>query len=132
VANLLNIVKPDAMYLGQKDAQQVAVLSRMVEDLNFPTAIRVVPTVREADGMAMSSRNVYLSAQQRREAPVLYKALREAVLKIRAGQRRASRITGFIHRMVTRHSYGKIQYVACVDAVSLKPLKILNGKVLIA
>ena len=132
VAKLLNIVQPDVMYLGQKDAQQVAVLSRMAADLNFPVCIRVVPIAREKDGLAMSSRNVFLTSQERSQAPVLYKALTDAVMRIQAGERLACRITGIIHKMITQRSNGKVQYVACVDADTLEPLKIFKGKVLIA
>ena len=132
VAKLLNMVQPDVMYLGQKDAQQVAVLSKMIADLNFPVSIRVVPTVREKDGLAMSSRNVFLTARERSQAPVLYRALKGVVMRIEAGERKASRVTGIIHQMIAQRSNGKIQYVACVDAGTLEPLKILKGKVLIA
>jgi pantoate--beta-alanine ligase len=132
VAKLLNMVQPDVMVLGQKDAQQVAVLSKMIADLNFPVSILVAPTVREKDGLAMSSRNVFLTAEERSQAPVLYRALKSTVLRIQAGERAASKITGVIHQIITRHSNGKIQYVACVDADTLEPLKILKGKVLIA
>jgi len=132
VAKLLNMVQPDVMYLGQKDAQQVAVLSRMAVDLNFPISIRVVPTAREKDGLARASRNVYLTSQERSQAPVLYRALKCAVMRIQAGERLASRITGIIHQKIAQRSNGKIQYVACVDADTLEPLKILKGKVLIA
>ena len=132
VAKLLNMVQPDLMYLGQKDAQQVKVLSKMVTDLNFPVRIRVVPTAREKDGLAMSSRNIHLSVQERVQAPVLYKALKVAATRIKAGERSASKITGIIHKIIAQHSSGKIQYVACVDADTLEPLKRLKGKVLIA
>ncbi len=132
VAKLLNIIQPDVMYLGQKDAQQVAVLSRMAADLNFPVCIRALPTVREKDGLAMSSRNVLLTSHERSQAPVLHKALTDAVMRIQAGERLSCRITGSVHRMITQRSDGKVQYVACVDADTLEPLKILKGKVLIA
>jgi pantoate--beta-alanine ligase len=132
VAKFLNMVRPDVMFLGQKDAQQAAVLAKMVADLNFPVCIRVVPTVREKDGLAMSSRNVYLTSKERTEAPVLYRALKCAVTRIQSGERSASRITGIIHHMITQCSRGKIQYIACVDADTLEHLKILNGKILIA
>jgi pantoate--beta-alanine ligase len=132
VAKLLNMVQPDVMYLGQKDAQQAAVLSKMIADLNFPVCIRVVPTVREKDGLAASSRNVFLTPQERAQAPVLYRALKGAVTRIQAGERLACRITGIIRKMITQRSNGKVQYVACVDADTLEPLKILKGKVLIA
>ena len=132
VAKLLNMVRPDIMYLGQKDAQQVLILRTMVADLNFPVSIRVVPTVREKDGLAISSRNVYLSSDQRVQAPVLYRALKSAIVRVREGERRASYITGMIRRIITPYSDGKIQYVECVDAYTLEPLKMLKGKVLIA
>ena len=132
VIKLLNMVMPDRMYLGQKDAQQVVVLSKMVSDLNFPVAIRVVPTTRENDGLAMSSRNIHLSAQERAQAPLLYISLCGAARRIQAGERSASKIIAGIHKAITEQSNGKIQYVACVDAITLEPLKRLKGKVLIA
>jgi len=132
VAKLLNIIQPDLMYLGQKDAQQVVVLSQMVADLNFSTRIRVVPTAREKDGLAMSSRNVHLSVQERAQASILYRSLTNAVYCIQAGERSTLRIIGKIQRTITQQSIGKIQYVACVDAQTLEPLRIIKGKVLIA
>ena len=132
VAKLLNMVGPDVMYLGQKDAQQAVVLRQMVKDLNFSTIVCVVPTMREKDGLAMSSRNIYLSGQERAQAPVLYRSLLEAAMLIKKGERSASKIIGKIQKNITRQSNGKIQYVACVDADTLESLKILNGRVLIA
>ena len=132
VAKLLNIVDPDAMYLGQKDAQQVAVLRQMVADLNFPVVIRVLPTVREKDGLAMSSRNIHLSREERLQAPVLYKALCEARRQVNAKVRSSSKIVKIIQKYIRQHSSGKIQYVACVDAETLDTLIELKGKVLIA
>jgi pantoate--beta-alanine ligase len=132
VAKLLNMVQPDVMYLGQKDAQQVRVIEQLVADLNFPVAIHVVPTAREKDGLAMSSRNVHLNAKERAQAPVLYKALKGALKRIKSGERSAARIVGIIQKIIKESSGGKIQYVACVDANTLEPLKRLKGKVLIA
>ena len=132
VAKLLNMVQPDVMYLGQKDAQQVVVLKRMTEDLNLPVSIRVVPTAREKDGLAMSSRNVHLGTQERSGAPVLYRALKDAAIRVQAGERSAGKIAAIIQRTITKHSVGKVQYVACVDAETLEPLRLLKGKVLIA
>jgi pantoate--beta-alanine ligase len=132
VAKLLNMVQPDVMYLGQKDAQQVVVLSRMVADLNFPVTIQVVPTAREKDGLAMSSRNIFLNSKERQEAPVLYQALRDALTSIQSGEHSAVKVVGCIQKLITQQTSGKIQYVACVDADSLEPLKKLKGKVLIA
>ncbi len=132
VAKLLNMVQPDVLYLGQKDAQQVVVLKTMAADLNFPVGIRVVPTAREKDGLAMSSRNIRLSSQERAQAPVLYKALKDAARHIKAGEGSVSKIIGRIQKTITQYSSGKIQYVACVDADTLEPLKILKGNILIA
>jgi pantoate--beta-alanine ligase len=132
VARMLGMVRPDALYLGSKDAQQVAVISTMLRDLDVPVQVRVVPTVREPDGLAMSSRNVYLSPQQRREAKVLYQALQEAKTGIRAGERKASRVVSGIRRKIAGQTSGKIQYVACVQWPTLKPLTKLQDQVLIA
>ncbi len=132
VMKLLNIVQPHALYLGQKDAQQVAVLQAMVRDLDVPVAVKVVPTVREKDGLAMSSRNSYLTPEQRRQAVVLYRALRLARVGITEGQRSAAAIIKRIKKTIRQQSQGRIQYVACVDALTLEPLKILRGHVLVA
>ena len=86
VCKLLNIVAPDVLYLGQKDAQQAVVIKRMATDLNIPVAVRICPTIREKDGLALSSRNSYLSPHQRLEAPVLYRALRNAKQRALEGQ----------------------------------------------
>ncbi|PZR56325.1 MAG: pantoate--beta-alanine ligase [Candidatus Meridianibacter frigidus] len=97
VAKLLNIVQPDVLFVGQKDAQQTAVLARMIDDLNFPVALQILPTVRESDGLALSSRNTYLSSDERAAAPSLHtalesfeKSLREGVPKPRAAQEAAA------------------------------------------
>ncbi|MBI3314729.1 MAG: pantoate--beta-alanine ligase, partial [Candidatus Omnitrophica bacterium] len=117
VAKLLNIVQPHVLYLGQKDAQQAVVLKTMVRDLDLPVAVRVVPTVREKSGLAMSSRNVYLSADQRCRAAVLYRALKFSKARISAGERSAGSIVRSMTQMIRRQSGAKIQYVACVDAL---------------
>ena len=132
VGKLLNIVMPDVLYLGQKDAQQAAVLTRMVRDLNFPVLVKTCPTVREADGLAMSSRNQYLSASQRKEAAVLYRSLKEVRQNVAAGSQSAATITGKIRSRITRESTGRIDYVQCVAADTLMPLKKIQGKVIIA
>jgi len=136
VAKLMNIVSPDTMYLGQKDAQQCVIIKQMARDLNFPTAIKVVPTVREtkgdSKGLALSSRNKYLSQQERKEAAALYRALCLAKEKIRQGVRKASSIIKLIKSCISEGTSGQIQYIECVDADSLQPLKTLRGKVLIA
>ncbi len=132
VAKLLNIVSPDVLYLGQKDAQQVVVLKAMVEDLNFPVQVKIVATMREVDGLAMSSRNKYLSDEHRQEASVIYRALVQAKQRIKAGERSSTKITAQIRAMIQKQSSGKIQYVQCVDTKSLQALKVLKGDVLIA
>ena len=132
VAKLLNMVQPDTMYLGAKDAQQVAVLQNMVRDLDFPVTIKVVLTVREIDGLAMSSRNVYLSPAQRHQAAVLYQALCAAKDRVAQGERSAAKILQLVKAIITKKTPGKIQYVACVDLKTLAPLKKIEGHILIA
>ena len=131
VAKLLNMVQPDVMYLGQKDAQQVVVLKAMLRDLNFAVRIAVVPTKREPDGLAMSSRNLHLSPQERREAVVLYQALRQAQKQIAQGERSAAKIISGIKQLIA-NTKGRIQYVACVDEHTLEPVQSIKGDVLIA
>ncbi|HTU80958.1 MAG TPA: pantoate--beta-alanine ligase [Candidatus Acidoferrales bacterium] len=92
VAKLLNVVEPDALYLGQKDAQQTAVLRQMVRDLAFPVRVEIVPTVRERDGLALSSRNAYLDAEQRAQAPALYRALQGIRDAMERGQRKEAAV----------------------------------------
>ena len=132
VGKLLNIVMPDVLYLGQKDAQQAAVLTRMVRDLNFPVLVKTCPTVREADGLAMSSRNQYLSTGQRKEAVVLYRSLKEARQSVVVGNRLARAIVGKIRSRIARESSGRIDYLECVDADTFMPLKRIQGKTIIA
>ena len=132
VVKLLNIISPDTLYVGQKDAQQCAVLKHLIYDLNIPVKIRICPTVREHDGLAMSSRNKYLSEKERKEAPALYQALREAQQHVQKGERRTVKIIQRMTRRIHHHSSGRIQYIACVQADTLVPLKHLKGRVLIA
>ncbi len=132
VAKLLNMVQPTTLYLGQKDAQQVAVLRAMVRDLNFPTIVKVVPTVRERDGLAMSSRNTYLTLQQRQEATVLFQALNMAKKNIIDGEKSSNKVVKMVEAMIKQQSSGKIEYVACVNAETLEPLDKIVGDVLVA
>lgn len=132
VAKLLNIVEPDTLYLGQKDAQQSVVIKKMIHDLNFPVTLRICPTIREKDGLALSSRNKYLNARQRREAIILYRSLALAKKKIQNGERCANHIKDMIQKNIVSQSSGKIDYIVCVNADNLKPLKRLTGKILIA
>ncbi len=132
VAKLINIVAPDVMYLGQKDAQQALIIRKMVDDLNFPVKVKVMPTVRERDGLAMSSRNSYLTHQERREAVVLYRSLCEARQRIRAGERDAAKIIQLVRRAIGGSSKSVIDYVECVDANNLNTVGKISGEVLIA
>ncbi len=119
VAKLFNITRPHTALFGQKDAQQVAVIRRMASDLDMGIEIVVVPTVREQDGLAMSSRNAYLSAAERAEAPVLYRSLRKAENVIRAGERSAARVIAGVTSEITGGSSASVEYVSVADAESL-------------
>lgn len=132
VTKLFNIVKPHLAVFGQKDAQQAFVIKRMVRDLNFDVEIVVVPTVREADGLALSSRNSYLTVAERRQAVVLYHALRHAEEMIKQGERNPVKVKRAMHRLIQRQSTGKIDYVAIVDTTRLAPVKEIKGEVLVA
>lgn len=132
VAKLFHMVTPDRAYFGQKDAQQVAVIEKMVHDLDFDIAIVACPTVREVDGLAMSSRNSYLSEKQRAQAPVISQSLFEAAEMIRNGERRANVIAEHIKKRIAAIDSATIDYVSIVDAHSLADLEMLVGQVLIA
>jgi pantoate--beta-alanine ligase len=132
VAKLLNIVAPDVLYLGQKDAQQVVVIKQMIADLNFPVAVQICPIVREGDGLAVSSRNSYLTPRQRQEAPVLFASLKRAKITVLEGAYDAKRIIRLLRIDIEEHSSGTVDYIACVDADTLVPLSRVKGKVMIA
>jgi pantoate--beta-alanine ligase len=129
VAKLLNAVEPDVAYFGQKDAQQVAVLRRMVRDLDFGVRIDVVPTVREPDGLALSSRNVHLEGDDRARALALSRALSAARSAVAGGERDAEGI-----RLAARRAMHDVEpeYLAVVDPDTLEPLTTVNGRVLVA
>jgi pantoate--beta-alanine ligase len=122
VAKLFHITRPHVAVFGQKDAQQVAVIGRMIQDLDFDIELVVVPTVREADGLAMSSRNAYLTEVQRSEARVLHASLRSAAERIRSGDRSAPAIVGAMREMITSRSSGLIDYVSIADSATLHEL----------
>ncbi|VAX35084.1 Pantoate--beta-alanine ligase [hydrothermal vent metagenome] len=132
VAKLLNIVRPDVLYLGQKDAQQAAIIKKMAVDLNMPVAVKICPTIREKDGLAMSSRNSYLTVRQRLEAPVLFQALQSARKIILNGQCSVRKIIGMIEKMITLKSSADIQYIQCVNAQTLRPLTKFDNRIMIA
>ena len=123
VLKLLNIIQPDRSYFGQKDGQQVAVVRRMARDLNVPGEIVVAPTVREADGLAMSSRNTYLSAEERQAAPVVYRALTAAMELYRSGEARADALRGVIQTLLESEPLiASIDYVSVADPLTLVEL----------
>ena len=127
VTILFALTRPTHAYVGQKDYQQVLVIQRLVQDLRLPVRIRVCPTVREVDGLAMSSRNVYLSASERTRARVLFQALCLARQRIHAGARRTEAILRAMRRMI-RQVRGRIDYVAIVDDKTLEPRRRLHGR----
>jgi pantoate--beta-alanine ligase len=126
VAKLLHIAKPHVAIFGQKDAQQVAVVRKMARDLNFDLHILVGPIVRESDGLAMSSRNIYLSSKQRTESTVLYGSLKEAERLIGKGEVAGSVITAAMRMLITSRSTAKIDYISIADAGTLEELKSIN------
>lgn len=132
VAKLFGIVKPDIAYFGQKDAQQAIVIKKMAADLNMDVDIRVLPTVREKDGLAMSSRNKYLSEAERKDAVVLYKALQEAQSLIKKGERDAGKLKEAIEAVIKKSPSARIDYIAVVDAKDLKDVNVISQETLIA
>lgn len=132
VSKLFNIVTPDRAYFGQKDAQQLAIIKRMVKDLNFDIEIIACPTVREEDGLAMSSRNSYLSPEQRKIAPVIYKTLMEAKQLMQESEKKAIAIKNFIIDKLAKYKDFKIDYVEVVDSVTLQPVEEIHSNVLVA
>ncbi len=122
VSKLFNALQPQKAYFGQKDAQQAAVVRQMTRDLNFPIEIVVCPIVREPDGLAMSSRNVYLSAEQREAATVLHRALGAATSAFERGERRADALRQAMMDTLGAEPLAKTQYVSCADAETLQEL----------
>lgn len=132
VAKLFNIVQPDVAVFGQKDAQQAVVLKKMVDDLNYGIKMIIAPTVREKDGLASSSRNAYLSKEERKQAKVLYQALLAAKEMIKKGERKASRIVSKMKTLINKQPLAELDYIAITDAHSLELLSKLKGEVLIS
>jgi len=128
VAKLFHLTKPTHAYFGQKDYQQTLVIRRLVEDVHLDVRLHVLPTVREPDGLAMSSRNAYLTARQRRHAVVLVRALRQAHAQIRRGERRAAVLAAQIRRLIRQAPEARVDYIAVADAATLAPLKRLRGR----
>ena len=132
VSKLFNIVQPDIAVFGRKDGQQLAVIRRMVSDLNFPIEIIGGETVRESDGLAMSSRNKYLTEEQRKSAPALYKSLLLAKTMIENGETDSSKIVERMRDYISNSGDFKIQYIEIVDADTLTPVDKIRNKVMIA
>jgi pantoate--beta-alanine ligase len=124
VAKLFNILAPDAAVFGEKDFQQLAIVRRMVRDLNFKIDIISVPTVREEDGLACSSRNQYLNPEERKQTTVLYKALRTVA---NAGKKSAEELVGSVRKIISQAPLARIDYVELVDADTLQPVEMAGA-----
>jgi pantoate--beta-alanine ligase len=132
VTKLFNIVQPDRAYFGRKDGQQAAIIARMVADLNMPVEIVTVPIVREADGLAMSSRNVYLTPEERPHATVLYRSLSWARDQVLAGERSAANLRRGVEEQIAAEPGVRIDYVEVVSLDDLQPIEQLQGRVMLA
>ena len=131
-AKLFNIVAPDFAFFGQKDAQQAIIIKRMVADLNMPLKIVVCPTVREENGLAMSSRNQYLTPQQKKDAAFIYKSLQKCRQMIKQGGRDTKKIIAEMRKILKQIPSAEIQYVSIVDAETLQNIDRVAGRVLAA
>jgi pantoate--beta-alanine ligase len=132
VTKLFSITGTCRAYFGRKDAQQAAVVARVAADLNLPVEVIACPLVREADGLALSSRNAYLSPDDRRAAPVLFRALRSAADAVVAGERDPQRLTATIREIVATEPAVELEYVEARDATTIAPIARLDGDVLVA
>lgn len=132
VTKLFNITEADVAYFGQKDAQQVTVIRQMVRDLNMNVRVVAVPIVREADGLALSSRNQYLSPAERQAALVLSKSLRLAETMLAGGNREASAILAAVTDCIAQEPLAAVDYIAMVDPQTLQPLTQISGSALVA
>jgi pantoate--beta-alanine ligase len=132
VTKLFNIVKPDIAYFGQKDYQQALIVRRTATDLNLEVGVKVLPTVREEDGVAMSSRNIYLGPKQRKDAACLITALRHAEDMVNNGESSASKVVAEMKRVIRKVKGTRVEYVAIVNSDTLEPVKEIKGKTLIA
>jgi pantoate--beta-alanine ligase len=126
VTILFNLVAPDRAFFGQKDGQQSVVVRRLVSDLGLPVEVVICPTVREADGLAMSSRNRYLSAQERSQAPTLHMALQAAADALAAGDKSADSLREFMRHELAEASLGAVDYVSVADAQTLHELEVVD------
>ncbi len=129
VAKLLGIVQPNTAYFGQKDYQQFLVIERMVRDLNLPVTVQMIPTVRESDGLAMSSRNAYLTSEERASATVLYRALSLASERVQEGEQNPAQIYSAITQLVQNEPYATLDYAVFADPDTLQPVNTLAERV---
>jgi pantoate--beta-alanine ligase len=132
VAKLFNAIQPDKAYFGQKDAQQAAVIRQMTRDLNFPVDVIICPTVREADGLAMSSRNKYLEGDERKAATVLFRSLSAAKSAYESGERSAEVLRTKMKEVLESEPRAQTQYVSCADYDTLEELDMIKGKTLLS
>src|SRR5574341_754014 len=132
VAKLFNIVQPDLAFFGQKDAQQLVIIQKMVQDLNFNLKIIIGPTVREPSGLALSSRNTYLAEDEKKTAPVLFQSLLKAHNLIEQGERNSSKIIHEMEKMILSKPKTIIDYIAITDSKTLEQLEKMSGEVLIS
>ena len=132
VLKLFHLVRPQAAFFGQKDAQQSILIRRMVRDLDLDVEVVVCATVRERDGLAVSSRNRYLSPEERKAAPVLFRSLEWARQEVAGGERRAPVLLAGVHRCLAVEARVRVDYAALVDPVDLEPVDRLEGKSLLA
>jgi pantoate--beta-alanine ligase len=131
-AKLFNIVQADIAFFGRKDAQQLIVIKRMVADLNIPLKIVICPTVRDTDGLALSSRNQYLTDQQRKDATLIYKSLQECEKMIRAGTTDTKRIIASMQEVLGQAQSMHVEYISIVDAETLQSMESVTGRILAA
>ena len=132
VCKLFNIIEPDYAYFGQKDAQQARIIQQVVRDLNLPISIKVQPIVREPDGLALSSRNQYLDANQRRQATVLSRGLEEVRARVTAGERNPDKLIQALKAPIATAPDARLDYAAIVAFETLRPVERLHGQVLVA
>ncbi len=131
VTKLLNIVHPDKAFFGQKDYQQAVVVARLVKDLNLDTEIVMRPTVREPDGLALSSRNRHLSPEERKAATVLYRALSDGRELIRAGERSVKKVEAAMTRLIWAEPLARLDYLAVADPITLDEIRSVRGRVVL-
>lgn len=132
VSKLFNIVNPDKAYFGQKDAQQLSIIKQMVTDLNFDIEIVSCPIVREADGLAKSSRNTYLSKEERQASTIINKSLKKAKALIKSGEKDSKNVIDFIKNEINKEPLAKIDYISIVDNKTIKNIKTIEDGSLIA